>query len=288
MTTVAILGVGALGGAMAVRLGGSSFAVRIWNRTTAGAERVAAAAATDRVVAVGNVAAAVAEANVVLTLLPDGSAVTAVAEEMLPAMRSDAVWAQVSTVGPTEAHKLRGLAATHGISFLDAPVSGSTSQAQQGSLIWLVAGPEAALGVARPVLDRLGKEILVVGEAQEASALKLAVNTWLAASAVSIADVLKVCDVLEVPHGTLVRALEAGPLAMPFAFAKIDLIAKRQYPVGFAVDLALKDVELTLGNARVKLPFVEAVRERLKSAVEAGYGREDVAALYETEVEESH
>jgi 3-hydroxyisobutyrate dehydrogenase len=69
---------------------------------------------------------------------------------------------------------------------------------------------------------------------------------------------------------------------MPYAFAKIDLIEKRQYPLGFAVDLALKDVDLTLENAKLKLPFVEAVRERLKATVDAGHGREDVAAVYET------
>jgi 3-hydroxyisobutyrate dehydrogenase len=261
-------------------LGEGGFDVCLWNRTAARAESVAAE--TDRMVAAGTIATAVADADVVLTVLRDGAAVAAVAEEMLPAMRPDAVWVQVSTVGPAEARKLRDAAATHGISFLDAPVSGSTPQAQQGALVWLVAGPEAAVNIARPVLAALGKEIKVVGAAVEGSALKLAINTWLAASAVGIADVLKVCDALDLPHETLVSTLQATPLAMPYAFAKIDLMDKRQYPLGFAVDLALKDVDLTLENAKVKLPFVEAVRERLKATVDAGHGREDVAAVYET------
>jgi 3-hydroxyisobutyrate dehydrogenase len=280
VTTVAALGAGALGAAIAARLGEGGFDVCLWNRTAARAESVAAE--TERVVAAGTIATAVADADVVLTVLRDGAAVAAVAEEMLPAMRPDAVWVQVSTVGPAEARKLRDAAATHGISFLDAPVSGSTPQAQQGALVWLVAGPEAAVNIARPVLAALGKEIKVVGAAVEGSALKLAINTWLAASAVGIADVLKVCDALDLPHETLVSTLQATPLAMPYAFAKIDLMDKRQYPLGFAVDLALKDVDLTLENAKVKLPFVEAVRERLKATVDAGHGREDVAAVYET------
>jgi 3-hydroxyisobutyrate dehydrogenase len=280
VTTVAALGAGALGAAIAARLGEGGFDVCLWNRTAARAESVAAE--TERVVAAGTIATAVADADVVLTVLRDGAAVAAVAEEMLPAMRPDAVWVQVSTVGPAEARKLRDAAATHGISFLDAPVSGSTPQAQQGALVWLVAGPEAAVNNARPVLAALGKEIKVVGAAVEGSALKLAINTWLAASAVGIADVLKVCDALDLPHETLVSTLQATPLAMPYALAKIDLMDKRQYPLGFAVDLALKDVDLTLENAKVKLPFVEAVRERLKATVDAGHGREDVAAVYET------
>jgi 3-hydroxyisobutyrate dehydrogenase len=280
VTNVAVLGAGALGAAIAARLSEDGFDVRLWNRTLARAERVAAE--SDRVVVAGTAAAAVEDADVVLTVLRDGTAVAAVAEEMLPAMRPAAVWVQVSTVGPAAARKLRDAALSRGISFLDAPVSGSTSQARQGALVWMVAGPAAAVNVARPVLEGLGQEIEVVGAAEEASALKLAINTWLASSAVAIADVLKVCDALDLPHETLVNTLQAGPLAMPYALAKIDLMEKRQYPLGFAVDLALKDVGLTLENTKLELPFVEAVRERLQSTVDAGHGREDVAAVYET------
>lgn len=281
MTTVAVIGAGALGAAMATRLAEGGFDVCLWNRTAARAEEVAAESAG--VLAARTVAVAVADADIVLTVLRDGPAVAAVAEEMLPAMSSNAVWVQVSTVGPVDAHKLRDIAASHGITFLDAPVSGSTPQARQGALLWLVSGQDAAVDVARPVLKVLGKEINVVGAGLEASALKLAVNTWLAASTVATADVLKVCEALEVPHETLVRTLQATPLAMPYAFAKIDLMEKQQYPAGFAVDLALKDLELTLQNAKLRLPFLEAVRERLKATVRAGHGREDVAAVYEVE-----
>ena len=281
MTTVAVIGAGALGAAMAARLAEGGFDVCLWNRTAARAEE--AAADSTRIMAARTVAAAVADADIVLTVLRDGPAVAAIAEEMLPAMSPNAIWVQVSTVGPVDANKLRDTAASHGITFLDAPVSGSTPQARQGALLWLVSGQEAAVDSARPVLDGLGKEVIVVGAGLEASALKLAVNTWLAASTVATADVLKVCDALDVPHETLVRTLQATPLAMPYAFAKIDVMEKRQYPAGFAVDLALKDLDLTLQNAQLTLPFLEAVRERLRATVRAGRGREDVAAVYEAE-----
>jgi 3-hydroxyisobutyrate dehydrogenase len=280
VTTIAVLGAGALGAAMAARLGKEGSDVYLWNRTPARAEKVAEE--TRGVTAAATVPAAVENADVVMTVLRDGPAVAAVAEEMLPAMRPHAVWVQVSTVGPAHAQGLSATAANHSIAYLDAPVSGSTAQAQQGSLVWLVAGPETAVDVVRPVLAKLGTEINVVGTGAEASALKLAVNTWLAASTVATADVLAVCDALDVPHETLVRTLKATPLAMPYSFAKIDLMEKRHYPVGFAVDLALKDVDLMLESAKLDLPFVEAVRDRLKSAVEGGHGRDDVAAVFET------
>jgi 3-hydroxyisobutyrate dehydrogenase len=78
-----------------------------------------------------------------------------------------------------------------------------------------------------------------------------------------------VCDGLDIPHETLVRTLQATPLGMPYAFSKIQLMEKHQYPAGFAVDVALKDLELTLQTAKLRLPFLEAVRERLKATVRA-------------------
>lgn len=281
MTTVAVLGAGALGSAMAARLGQDGFKVRLWNRTAAKAEEAAAAAVG--VEAAGTVAAAVADAAVVLTVLRDGHVVRDVAVELLPAMAEGSVWVQASTVGTEAAHRLRELADDHGVAFLDAPVSGSTPQAQQGALVWLVAGEESVLTQVRPVLDCLGSAVQHVGAASEGSALKLAINTWLASSAVGIANVLGVCDALGVPHATLVDALKAGSLSMPYAFAKIAAADAGEYPAGFPLELALKDVDLTIADAKATGPFVQALRDRLQAGVDAGHGREDVAAVYETE-----
>jgi 3-hydroxyisobutyrate dehydrogenase len=112
--------------------------------------------------------------------------VAAVAEEMLPAMRPAAVWVQVSTVGPAAARQLRDAAASHGISFLDAPVSGSTSQAHQGALVWMVAGPEAAVNVARPSWRAWARKSRS-SALPRSQRLKLAINIWLASSTAAIA-----------------------------------------------------------------------------------------------------
>ena len=85
------------------------------------------------------------------------------------------------------------LADEHGVSYLDAPVSGSTTPARQGKLVWLVAGDDAALDRVRPVLDALGQAVLHVGTGVEGSALKLAVNAWMATATVAMSDVLWRC-----------------------------------------------------------------------------------------------
>ncbi len=272
----AVLGAGALGAAMAERLGETGEEVRLWNRTP---ERARAAAAQAKgVTAVDAVADAVSGAGAVLTVLRDGDAVGAVMADAIDAVDEGAVWIQASTVGPASARALADLARSHGLAYLDAPVSGSTTPAREGKLVWLVAGEDTALSRARPVLEALGSSVLHVGTGVEGSALKLAVNAWMTAATVAMSDVLALCDALGIDHATFVAALEAGPLAMPYELQKVSLMDTGAYTAGFAVSLALKDIDLAAQSATPS-PLLAVVRDRLERAVAAGHGGDDLAAV---------
>ncbi|MYS22329.1 3-hydroxyisobutyrate dehydrogenase [Streptomyces sp. DvalAA-14] len=275
-TTVAVLGAGALGAAMAARLGETGHEVRLWNRTEARARAAAENAAG--VTAVRTAADAVSGAAVVITVLRDGDAVSAVMSDVLPRLNDGAVWVQASTVGPHSAAALAGMARDHGADYLDAPVSGSTTPARQGNLVWLVAGPEDVLARARPVLDDLGSSVLHVGTGVEGSAVKLAVNAWMAAATVAMSDVLGLCDALGIDHATFVRVLQAGPLAMPYELQKVDAMDHTSYAPGFAVQLALKDLDLA-AMAAAPSPLLQAVRDRLDATAAAGHDQDDLAAV---------
>lgn len=275
-TTVAVLGAGALGAAMATRLGGTGHEVRLWNRTPDKARAAAEHAAG--VTAVAALADAVAGASAVITVLRDGEAVSAVMAEALPRLAEGAVWVQASTVGPQSAAALAGLARDHGAAYLDAPVSGSTAPARQGKLVWLVAGRADVLTRARPVLDALGSSVLHLGTGVEGSAVKLAVNAWMAASTVAMSDVLALCDALGVDHATFVRVLEAGPLAMPYEVQKVGAMDDAAYAPGFAVQLALKDLDLASAAAPPS-PLLRTVRDRLRTTAAAGHADDDLAAV---------
>ena len=272
----AVLGAGALGAAMAARLGETGHDVRLWNRT---AERAQAAAARAHgVTAVEAAAEAVSGASVVLTVLRDGGAVAGVMADAIDSFDEGAVWIQASTVGPRSARALADLASEHGVAFLDAPVSGSTTPAREGKLVWLAAGEDTALSRARPVLDALGSSVLHVGTAVEGSALKLAVNAWMTAATVAMSDVLALCDALGIDHATFVTALEAGPLAMPYELQKVSSMDAGAYAAGFAVQLALKDIDLAAELAAPS-PLLQVVHDRLARAVAAGHGADDLAAV---------
>ncbi|MGA2007999.1 MAG: NAD(P)-dependent oxidoreductase [Solirubrobacteraceae bacterium] len=273
---VAVLGAGALGAAMAARLGELGNDVRLWNRTPERARAGAASAAG--VVAVETTAEATLGAAAIITVLRDGGAVASVMATAIAEMPGDAVWVQASTVGPRSAEALADLARAHGVAYLDAPVSGSTTPAREGRLVWLVAGEDAALERARPVLEALGSSVLHVGTGVEGSALKLAVNAWMTAATVAMSDVLALCDALGVDHATFVRALEAGPLAMPYELQKVGVMDAGTYTAGFAVELALKDINLAAELAEPS-PLLKVVHDRLERASSAGHGGDDVAAV---------
>jgi len=272
----AVLGAGALGAAMAARLGQMGQEVRLWNRTAERA-RVAAAQARD-VTAVAAAGEAVSGAGTVITVLRDGDAVAEVMADAIASVGEGAVWIQASTVGPRSARALADLARAHGLAYLDAPVSGSTTPAREGKLVWLVAGDDAALSRARPVLEALGSSVLHVGTGVEGSALKLAVNAWMTAATVAMSDVLALCDALGIDHVMFVTALEAGPLAMPYELQKVRSMDAGAYTAGFAVALALKDIDLAAELAAPS-PLLGVVRDRLERAVAAGHGSDDLAAV---------
>jgi 3-hydroxyisobutyrate dehydrogenase len=129
------------------------------------------------------------------------------------------------------------------------------------------------------VLDALGERVLVVGARQEASRLKLVVNTWMTAATVAMADVLAACDRLGIPRSALIEVVAGGPLAMPYALQKAQLMTDRDFTAGFPVELALKDIRLTEQAAGLQPPLVHALDERLQRAVDAGHARDDLAAV---------
>ena len=162
---------------------------------------------------------------------------------------------------------------------LDAPVSGSTGPARNGTLTWLVAGPQDAIDAARPVLDALGQHVFLVGARQEASRLKLIVNAWMTAATVAMADALRASDELGVPRDTLLEVLSGGPLSMPYALQKAQLMTARDYTPGFPIELALKDIRLMEQTEMQTPPLVRELDRRLTNAADAGHALDDLAAV---------
>ncbi|MEU6481689.1 NAD(P)-dependent oxidoreductase [Streptomyces sp. NPDC047017] len=281
--TVGVLGTGIMGAAMARNLARAGHTVRVWNRTRAKAEPLAA----DGAQVTGTPAEAVRDADVVLTMLYDGDTVLETMREAAPAARQGAVWMQSTTAGLDSVRSLAELARTHGLLFYDAPVLGTRQPAEAGQLTVLAAGPDRGRDVLAPVLDAVGTRTVWSGEdgaAAGATRLKLVANSWVLAVTTAAGEALALAKGLGVDPRGFLDLISGGPLDMGYLHAKADLLLDdRLLPPSFAVATAEKDARLIVrAGARygVRLDVAAASAERFARAAAQGHAQEDMAAAY--------
>jgi 3-hydroxyisobutyrate dehydrogenase len=279
--TVAVLGTGIMGYPMAANMRGAGLNVRVWNRTAGKAERLTEAGAS----IADTPAEAVDGADLVVTMLSDGPTVSAVltgAGGVLSAMRADAVWVQMSTVGVEQTERLAATAAEAGIAFVDAPVLGTKRPAEDGALVVLESGPPQACEAARTVFDAVGSRTIRAGEAGAGSRLKMVVNNWVLAVTAGTAECIGLARALNVDPAMFLDAISGGALDIGYAHVKGRAMIDEEYPVSFPLSLAAKDARLVIeaAGSAVNLAGSRAALEHLEQAEEMGHGGADMAALY--------
>ncbi len=281
--TIAVLGTGIMGSAMARNLARAGHDVRAWNRTSARAQPLSA----DGIRVAGSLTEAVDGADVVVTMLFDAAAVAEVMNEAAPSLRPASAWIQSTTVGIDDTTGFAALAERHRVSFYDAPVSGTREPAEAGQLIVIAAGPDAGRGLVDPVFDAVGsRTIWTSTDAANAAAtkLKLVVNSWVLAASNAAGEVVALAQALGVDPQQFFDLIAGGPLDLPFLRLKAGLILDDKLnPASFAVDTSGKDAHLIIDaavSADVKLDGAEAFAARLDRAAAQGHSAEDMAAAY--------
>ncbi|BCK71478.1 dehydrogenase [Streptomyces libani subsp. rufus] len=280
--SVAVLGTGIMGAAMARNLAAAGLDVRAWNRTRARAEPLAA----DGVRVTGSPAEAVDGADVVLTMLLDGAAVLDALRQAAGALSPGALFLQMSTVGTDGLAPLARFADEHRLRFVDAPVLGTKVNAEKGGLTVLAAGPQDVRERAARVFDIVGSATRWVGEdgaSGAASRLKLVINSWVLTVVNGTGEALALAEGLGVDPRDFLAAVAGGALDLPYLRLKSELILADNYPASFTVSAARKDARLiteAAGEAGVRMDLVAADAERLRRAEEQGHGHKDAAAAY--------
>jgi 3-hydroxyisobutyrate dehydrogenase len=281
-TTVAVLGTGVMGTAMAHALADAGLELRVWNRT---AERAAALRDCGASVA-GTPREACQGADVVLTMLLDTDAVFAAMDGPdggFAGMSDDAVWLQTSTVGVAGEARLRELAEAAGASYLDCPVLGTVAPAESGNLVMLASGNEELRSRVEPVLDALGQRTIWVGAAGAASRLKLVANSWVLAVTTAVGEAMALAGALDLDPALFLSVIEGGALDLPYAHLKGDLILDEKFPASFTVSGAAKDADLIVAageDSGVRLEVADAVRRQMERTRDDGHADEDMAAVW--------
>jgi 3-hydroxyisobutyrate dehydrogenase-like beta-hydroxyacid dehydrogenase len=233
--TIAVLGTGRMGAAIATRLLDSGHRVTVWNRTSARTvgpvEAGARAAATP--------ADAVRDADVVITMLTDGTAVETVLfgpSGAAAALASHTPVVEMSTIGPARVHDLARRLPS-GVSLVDAPVGGSVPAVEKGELLILAGGDAATIDHVSPVLAALGT-VRRCGALGAGAAAKLVLNTALVTGMAALADAYAVGEAVGMDRATATEILGSSALAAA--------VARASGGGAFTVALAAKDLSLAI------------------------------------------
>jgi 3-hydroxyisobutyrate dehydrogenase len=278
-STVAVIGAGVMGSAMAVRLLDDGHAVRVWNRSP---EPVKALADAGAVVA-SDAREAVTGATVVITMLPTAGVAGEVMMNggVVEAIESGAVWAQMGTIGveATRAFDESVKNTRSDVLFVDAPVSGSKVPAERGELLVLASGPPAAPAIVDPVFGVIGRRTVWLGPAGMGSRMKLVLNTWLAFEIEAAAEIAALTGAFGITDEALTSTIAGSPLVSTFAATKLAKMQARDDSTEFSLGWALKDLDLVAEAAPDgAAPIARAIAERWRGVVAEGAGGLDVSA----------
>jgi 3-hydroxyisobutyrate dehydrogenase len=216
-------------------------------------------------------------------MLPTAPIVLDLVEPLLEDWPAETIWLQMSSVGAAEADQLVEVARAQNVTLVDAPVSGSTHPAEEGELTILASGPDSSRAVVEPVFEVLGSRVLWVGEAGMGSRLKMAANHWMIAMTAALAESMHLCEAMGLDQQQFVDLLDSGPLGSAYGVLKLQEMLAQDYPAGFPVRLALKDLELVREveqSAKAPMPLLDATYERFLAA-DKDHADEDLAAVYE-------
>jgi 3-hydroxyisobutyrate dehydrogenase-like beta-hydroxyacid dehydrogenase len=283
VSTIGIVGLGAMGSRIAGRLIAAGNEVCGTNRTASRAqpliERGMRWMGTPREVA--------AEADVLLSMVTDDDALHAISggpDGILAGLRAGSVYVDMSTVSPKASRELAAQVKALGARMLDAPVSGSIPQVETGTLAIMVGGEPQAFATVGPLLDELGETVTYIGPNGQGLLMKLAINISLAAQALAFGEGLLLAERGGVDRKLAAEVLSSSSIGSPMLRARVPLFLELPEHAWFDIALMHKDIRLARREAQAlstPLHAAAASDEMLGRAEELGYAHRDLAALFE-------
>jgi 2-hydroxy-3-oxopropionate reductase len=279
--TVAVIGLGIMGGPMAANLVAAGYDVVGYNRSRPAVDRLVEAGGR----AAESAAEAVRGADVVITMVPDSPDVEALA------LGEDGIYATAapgtlhidcSTIRPDVARRVAAAGAEHGVRVVDAPVSGGESGAVEGTLSIMVGGEDADVEAARPYLDVVGSTVVHVGPAGAGQTVKAANQLIVAGNIQLVAEALVFLEAQGVDTESATTVLAGGLAGSAVLDRKAAGMRAREFAPGFRIDLHHKDLGIVTAAAReagVAIPLGAHVAQLVGALRAQGHGGLDHSAL---------
>jgi 3-hydroxyisobutyrate dehydrogenase-like beta-hydroxyacid dehydrogenase len=268
---VGVIGLGIIGSRVAAHLREKGFHVFVWNRTV---RRVPNFVGTP-----GEIAEM---CDCLQIFVSDDDALLEVANQLTSALAPRHIVLAHSTVSPHSMRAAAEIVERRGARFIEAPFTGSKMAAEKGELVYYVAGDDAALREARPILEASSKEIMVIGEIGQATAVKIATNMVTAASVQAAAEALALVQTVGLPVEKLAEAMRGNASYSETLAMKLPKMIEADFEPHFSLKHMLKDMQIAsrLGLSHyIELAVTGATRERLLEQMQRGYGDDDYSAV---------
>ncbi|HEY0273520.1 MAG TPA: NAD(P)-dependent oxidoreductase [Chitinophaga sp.] len=270
------IGLGKMGIPMSQHLVKAGYPVTVYNRSKDKEESLRAVGAATA----PTPGALLVQTDILFLMVSDDQAIHDLfngPEGLLAAGAGGKIVINMSTVSPAVSREMAAHLQAQGNYYLDAPVSGSVKQAEDGALVIMVGGEEQAFETAKPVLEKIGRLALRVGDHGAGNTAKLAINSMLAYHAQGLAEAVLFAQANGIATEDLLTLINNSALGNPFIKIKGDAILKENYAPAFALKHIAKDLRLAK-QIGLSSPLGQAAFNTFRQA-EAMYGEEDIIAV---------
>jgi 3-hydroxyisobutyrate dehydrogenase-like beta-hydroxyacid dehydrogenase len=281
---IGFLGLGIMGWRMAANVARAGAPLTVWTHTPGKAQRFAD---EHGAVAAHTPAEVAAASDIVVSMVVDGAQVESILlgpGGVIEAAREGLLCADMSTIAPSDTRRIGAELAGRGVRLIDAPVTGSSPRAEDGTLTIMVGGEDADVARARPLLELMGGLIVHVGALGLGEMLKLINNAMAAANATVVAEALLVARATGVDLDALQTVAGAGSGGSAMLDLKARPMREHAYATLFKTEHMLKDVRLCLEESQAAgapFPAASHARDILTATMRRGHADNDFAALVE-------
>ena len=279
--SVAVVGLGHMGLAIAERILDAGYPVAAANRTPGREAALLERGATR----LDSIATALAHSQVCVTSLADDTAVRAVVQGqggILEGAKAGTTLIEMSTISVAASADVAEAAAEAGVRYLRAPVSGNPASVRSGNAAVFVSGPADEEARQEELLRAIAPTVRYVGDGEQARVVKLALQVLIGGNAELLAEALVLAESAGVDRKTLLEVIGASVIGSTFVAYKSEALLREDYTATFTTDMMRKDVDLVLDLARqagATLPFTSELRSLLEETSESGHGDDDFISL---------
>ncbi|MDB4904536.1 MAG: 6-phosphogluconate dehydrogenase [Mucilaginibacter sp.] len=276
-TKIGWIGLGKMGIPMSQSLIKAGYPVTVYNRSKEKEESLKASGAG----VASTPAALIKQTEVVIVMVTDDKAINDIFKGdngLLNAATSGKIIINMSTVSPAISKEMAAACKQQGNHYLDAPVSGSVKQAQEAQLVIMAGGDESTFEKAKPILEKIGRMAMLVGDTGAGNTAKLVINTLLGIHAQGLAEAVVFAQQNGIKNTDLMTLINNSALGSPFIKIKGEAIINNNFNAMFSLSNIAKDLRLAKGIG-LSTPLGEVTYQTFQDA-EPALGNEDIIAVY--------